>query len=290
MRIYDLKKLISCTKRDESVQIDILKNQIYNLKNKLSDTRVKNSSSIDKLKNQVSSLKCQISEIRKDNQLKIEKLNKKIKDYRKVSIKIDNRKISPIKHNSQASMDDFFYEIKDESPYIMLAESIKKILYQNSILLDKKNILDIGVGPGIALSHLVKESSPTKITGNDFSISAVKQAAVRIPEGKFYIHDIYSPQIEKAEIVFNTEVLEHLEKPQDALRNILEAVDPGGIAIITVPDGRVDNSRYHINFWSPESWRIFVSKYADEFECTFDEFQTRDDLRSRNNIAILRRR
>ena len=37
-----------------------------------------------------------------------------------------------------------------------------------------------------------------------------------------------------------------------------------GILIITVPNGRMDTSFRHINFWSPESWEIFIKEHANK--------------------------
>lgn len=42
------------------------------------------------------------------------------------------------------------------------------------------------------------------------------------------------------------------------LKNLIGMVDKSGIALVTVPDGRIDTFEGHINFWSPESWEVFV--------------------------------
>jgi len=35
---------------------------------------------------------------------------------------------------------------------------------------------------------------------------------------------------------------------------------PKGSLLITVPNGRLDTFDGHINFWSPESWEVFIKK------------------------------
>jgi len=56
------------------------------------------------------------------------------------------------------------------------------------------------------------------------------------------------------------EVLEHILHPVTAFRNLLEIVMAKGILLITVPNGRYETFSGHINFWSPESWDVFISE------------------------------
>ena len=78
------------------------------------------------------------------------------------------------------------------------------------------------------------------------------------------------------DVIFCTEVLEHLVDPAAALRKLLRCLKPSGVLILTVPDGRIDQhpagairsdgSAYwgHINFWSPESWTLFINASIEE--------------------------
>ncbi len=218
-----------------------------------------------------------------------EKLERLLAEMRKTTIGFDSREIYPKEHNTKEAMDTYFASIEDEEPYLTLAGSVKTMLDNNDVVLNDKAVLDIGVGPGIVLNAILEGTSPASVAGNDFSAVAIEQARKRMPDGHFEIHDIYDPQPAQADVVLSTEVLEHLERPADALRNILDAVAPGGLAVLTVPDGRVDTSRYHINFWSPESWRVFITKHGEGFNFLLDEFQTKQDVRSRINFALLRR-
>jgi hypothetical protein len=59
--------------------------------------------------------------------------------------------------------------------------------------------------------------------------------------------------------------------------------------VLTVPDGRIDYSRYHLNFWSPESWRIFVTDAAPGHRISFDRFRVRESAHYENNLAIIHR-
>jgi 2-polyprenyl-3-methyl-5-hydroxy-6-metoxy-1,4-benzoquinol methylase len=85
------------------------------------------------------------------------------------------------------------------------------------------------------------------------------------------------------DVIFCTEVLEHLEKPHVALANLVAALNPGGILVLTVPDGRQDTINEHLNFWSPEGWRAFLIR-----ECPQAELATRKLLNGPYNFALLR--
>ncbi|MCK4934746.1 MAG: methyltransferase domain-containing protein [Simkaniaceae bacterium] len=67
---------------------------------------------------------------------------------------------------------------------------------------------------------------------------------------------------ELADVIFCTEVLEHLQHPESAITHLLTLKKDAGVLILTVPNGRIDSSAQHINFWSPESWKIFLQKSA----------------------------
>ena len=76
-------------------------------------------------------------------------------------------------------------------------------------------------------------------------------------------------------IIFCSEVFEHMIAPDQSLTALIPLLAPGGTLILTVPNGRNDQSSAgerrddtrddtsysgHINFWSPESWTFFLRK------------------------------
>lgn len=153
------------------------------------------------------------------------------------------------------------YEVTSEEHQKFFREIVKK-LQLFSTDLNNKSIADFGCGVGNLLFHLKQNYTPSSLTGYDFSDLLLKLAKNRFPEGKFFHHDIYLRVESTFDFVFCTEVIEHLQYPGQAIQNILYAVNPGGGAFITVPDGRVDTYEGHINFWSPESWEVFIREKA----------------------------
>ena len=103
------------------------------------------------------------------------------------------------------------------------------------------------------------------------------------PNFRFFQHNIYKPLPGKYDVILCTEVLEHLEYPWRGLQTLMSAARPGGRVVITVPNGRLDRSNEHINFWSSESWRAFIER-----ECSGLTFSTMQLPGVPNNAAIIR--
>ena len=201
--------------------------------------------------------------------------------------------IDPLAHNSPSAMDRFFDRIDDDTRYEEFAAALAPIAARHGICFDGKSVLDFGVGPGIVLARLLDGSTPRRVTGYDFSEAALAIAQERIPFGYFSKLDIYEGADERFDVVVCTEVLEHLEYPDRALSMLLHMTSAGGTILLTVPDGRIDQSRYHINFWSPESWVIFVRRTVDEAlgeaaDLSFGAFRVRSSAVATNNYAVIR--
>ena len=199
----------------------------------------------------------------------------------------------PLAHNRPSAMDRFFDRLDDDTRYEEFAAALAPIVARHGICFDGKSVLDFGVGPGIVLARLLDGSTPRRVTGYDFSEAALAIARERIPFGHFSKLDIYEGVDERFEVVVCTEVLEHLEYPDRALSTLLRMTSAGGTVLLTVPDGRIDHSRYHINFWSPESWVVFVRRIADEAlgeacALSIGTFNVRNSTVATNNYAVIR--
>lgn len=143
---------------------------------------------------------------------------------------------------------------------------IVELLVERGIDPDHKQIADVGCGIGNLLMHINKLYPSAILHGYDFSPKALEIAVKRLSSATFHEHNIYDSLENTYDIIFCTEVLEHLINPEDALKNLMSAIKPGGYILLTVPNGRIDDFEGHINFWSPESWNIFVQKQAQEYK------------------------
>jgi len=175
--------------------------------------------------------------------------------------------ISAIEHNTVENTDNIYTEKEYQANVLSKShqqffKSIIHILKSHDINLQEAKVVDAGCGVGNLLLHLNKEWPSAQYYGFDFSEKALEIARKQLPQGVFNRHDIYKTIEIQCNFCFCTEILEHLLYPDKAFKNIFDAVLPGGILFITIPDGRKDTYSGHINFWSPESWRIFIENNA----------------------------
>jgi 2-polyprenyl-3-methyl-5-hydroxy-6-metoxy-1,4-benzoquinol methylase len=144
---------------------------------------------------------------------------------------------------------------------------------------NSKSIIDVGCSFG-ELLRLISEENPEGGTyyGTEYVEAAVDAARSIFPEGNYRVYDLYTEPSGKYDIVYCTEVLEHLLKPEIAIRHLCQMMSPDGVLYIAVPNGRSDTLWCHVNFWSVESWNHFISHsckgyhvrtgYVDENETT----------------------
>ncbi|MDJ1172663.1 tetratricopeptide repeat protein [Roseofilum capinflatum] len=200
---------------------------------------------------------------------------------------------SAIDYNSQEVMDEWY-----ANPKIMEFHSCKEqfAFYRDVIDLavshgvdyHHKTIADVGCGFGQLLLMIRENYQPLLIKGFDFSSSAVKTAQTihSYPDCEFEQNDIYEGVNQTFDVVFCTEVLEHLLYPQKALINLLKMIKIKGTLILTVPNGRVDSFAGHINFWSPESWQVFIHENSQGFDIKTDVMESKENLYHLNYAIV----
>jgi len=135
--------------------------------------------------------------------------------------------------------------------------------FQETLSILNKSIIDVGCGNGMLLKFLSENFNVSNQTGMEYSEAAIEVAAKLNPEAEYIVHDINLSYPLQYDAVICTEVLEHILYPGNAFKNLLEMLLEGGILLITVPNGRFDTYSGHINFWSPESWEVFIAENSD---------------------------
>jgi SAM-dependent methyltransferase len=117
------------------------------------------------------------------------------------------------------------------------APNLRKWMHQQ--LQDVKSdapILEVGCGDGSFTRTLAEHSS--RVTAVDLSASQIARNTQILPQINFLQHDVAQPlpfANEEFEVIWCSEVLEHLFDPVFAMREIYRVLAPGGRALITVP-------------------------------------------------------
>lgn len=137
------------------------------------------------------------------------------------------------------------------------AEDFYGLMKEKNLLSNDLRIIDVGCGSGNLLNLIASEYPSASLTGTDFSESKIGHCRILYPHIDFKPGDIYDELNPEYDLVLCTEVLEHLLYPHTALKNLVHGLESRGVVFITVPNGRLDSFAGHINFWSPESWKVF---------------------------------
>lgn len=144
--------------------------------------------------------------------------------------------------------------------------------------LHPKTVLDVGCGEGFTLQQLYENGVGEKLEGVDFLDTAIQIGNKIHPQLKLKQGNIYElPYKDNSfDLVLCTEVLEHLEKPADALKELKRVTKK--YCIISVPHepwfmlgnflrgknlSRFGNDIEHIQHWTGGGIRKFL---ANEFE------------------------
>lgn len=179
---------------------------------------------------------------------------------------------SAIEHNTESSMDAYYTDKSNRHELygherLQFYNAITNLLKEKGVDLNNKSVADMGCGTGKLLEYIDKQFEGVQFSAYEFSQEALNIAEKAFPAATYFKHDIYDETGKHFDFLFCTEVLEHLLYPGRALNNLLKSMNlqESGL-LITVPNGRLDTYTGHINFWSPESWLVFIKENARGFE------------------------
>ncbi|MEO1655987.1 MAG: class I SAM-dependent methyltransferase [Bacteroidota bacterium] len=147
-----------------------------------------------------------------------------------------------------------------------------KVCADQQLDLSQKKIADIGSGTGYLLRLIEQQQANPLLFGFDTFEEILALAAYIAPRAQHLPKSLYAIE-DQFDVIFCTEVLEHLVEPKKALLAMQSLLNPSGALVLSVPDGRVDQqasgdmredgSSYwgHIHFWSPESWPLLMQEH-----------------------------
>ena len=136
-----------------------------------------------------------------------------------------------------------FHKGLARNPGRLYRHQIINQIIRTSIAGRGQSIVDIGCGTGELLSHLAVEFRSQNLLGLDISHVGILQAQENYPNLNFALIEVnddgFSSNTMKlaADIIVCSEVLEHLEKPEEILRFISSNLLANGVLIVTVPAG-----------------------------------------------------
>ena len=100
-----------------------------------------------------------------------------------------------------------------------------------------RRVVDLGCGPGNSTELLVERFPQAEVVGLDSSPDMLRKARERLPNCKFVQADIATWTPEPAtDLVFSNAVLQWLPEHRPVMRRVLEALPPGGVLAVQMPD------------------------------------------------------
>ncbi len=136
-------------------------------------------------------------------------------------------------------------------------------------------IVDFGCGMGELAEVVTKAHPGVDYVGLDGSQAGLRAATGRVPAARFIHTDLLQTNHDAggfaqwATHAICSEVLEHLDQPQDMLRNILPYLGPDCHLIVTVPGGPMSAFDKHIGHrrhFTPASLRALLESSGFEVE------------------------
>jgi 2-polyprenyl-3-methyl-5-hydroxy-6-metoxy-1,4-benzoquinol methylase len=125
-----------------------------------------------------------------------------------------------------------------------------------------KKVLEIGCSIGGAAT-LLKDKGFT-VYASDISEYAVEKAKKLSPGIHFLTFDVQKeiPLKHKLDMIVSFEVVEHLKRPQAAIKHIYNALKPGGYVVISTPYPYpwAFSDPTHINVKYPQEWVSLMEK------------------------------
>ena len=119
---------------------------------------------------------------------------------------------------------------------------------------ERSSVVDIGCGTGFLLERIKKQKN-AQVFGLDISLSAIK-----VMKEKRGIDGVATPippiplKDDTYDVAICTEVLDHLDNDQGAIKEAIRITKPGGLILVTVPNNR----------WGPEENPEHMRTYTKE--------------------------
>jgi SAM-dependent methyltransferase len=126
------------------------------------------------------------------------------------------------------------------------------------------SFLEIGCGTGYVLSGIANVFRDAKLHASEIFLEGLSFAAARQPSINFMQMDARTiPFVEEFDCIGAFDVLEHIEEDQRVLTQAFEALRPGGILLLTVPQhawlwSAVDDYACHVRRYSSKAIRESV--------------------------------
>ena len=146
---------------------------------------------------------------------------------------------------------------------------------------NSSNFLEVGCGTGFVLSGMSRAFPKVSLLGSEIFLDGLTYASGRVPSAKLLQMDARNiPFSDEFDAIGSFDVLEHIAEDEIALTQMYQAIKPGGVLFLSVPQ--------HPFLWGPsDEYACHVRRYSKmeiEKKITASGFEI---LRSSSFVSIL---
>ncbi|MBI4375013.1 MAG: class I SAM-dependent methyltransferase [Elusimicrobia bacterium] len=155
---------------------------------------------------------------------------------------------------SEINYDKIWSEWGDMSQNAPTPIHTRRLIFKETGRLSFSSAIDVGCGMGVLIQQFQERFPKCRCAGSDIARTALERARKRSPRVVFHELDIQSRALNDSfDLVMCSEVIEHLQEPEAAMRNIRKMCS--GYLILTTPTGArlpTDMAFHHLKHFTPE--------------------------------------
>lgn len=134
-----------------------------------------------------------------------------------------------------------------------------------------KSVLDFGCGVGYGSYYLASRKAQS-VLGIEIDDKSYRYSIDRYQRTNLKFLDVPVEELaankeykNKFDVIFCSNVMEHIEDYKNALSSVTELLAPNGLYIqITPPSGRANGNPYHVTNYTVPQWREILSEFFDK--------------------------
>ena len=150
--------------------------------------------------------------------------------------------------------------------YSPTAVHTRRLILEEARRLSFESVLDVGCGLGVLLASFQEKFPSARCAGADIATNVIERARALLPGMSFEVADCsLAPPPGRHDLILFSEVIEHLEDPLAATKNLRQACS--GHMILTTPTGPrlgTDLAFGHLRHFTPEELRDLVQEAGFE--------------------------
>jgi 2-polyprenyl-3-methyl-5-hydroxy-6-metoxy-1,4-benzoquinol methylase len=124
----------------------------------------------------------------------------------------------------------------------------------------QNNILDVGAGDGHFIEIAKKRGWNAYATEfDDKAVKVIEEKGVKVKQGKLDINN-YEPGM--FDVIFSSEVLEHINDPVEEIKKFHHLLRPGGVVHVTTPNFNSFSHKYLGDKWTVFNYPEHLSYYT----------------------------